>query len=77
MTEKKKLDSSPNLYYSSFIDKGVGELQLMRKDLDGHLKTKYPKIGYECQHCGEKGTYASVTEDHDKVCNKKIVPCPN
>ena len=58
-------------------DKGAGELHLMRKDLDNHLKTKCPKRAYECQHCGEKGTYASITEDHDKVCNKKIVPCPN
>ena len=58
-------------------DKGAGELQLMRKDLDDHLKTKCPKRKYECQHCGEKGTYASITEDHDKVCDKKIVPCLN
>ena len=58
-------------------DKGAGELHLMRKDLDVHLKTKCPKRAYECQHCGEKGTYASITEDHDKVCDKKIVSCPN
>ena len=58
-------------------DKGAGELYLMRKDLDDHLETKCPKRAYECQHCGEKGTYASITEEHDKVCNKKIVPCPN
>ena len=58
-------------------DKGAGELHHMRKDLDDHLKTKCPKRAYECHHCGEKGTYASITEDHDKVCDKKIVPCPN
>ena len=58
-------------------DKGAGELYLVRKDLDDHLKTKCLKRAYECQHCGEKGTYASITEDHDKVCDKKIVPCPN
>ena len=58
-------------------NKGAGELHLMRKDLDDHLKTKCPKRNYECQHCGEKGTYASITEEHDKVCDKKIVPCPN
>ena len=58
-------------------NKGAGELHLMRKNLDDHLKTKCPKRAYECQHCGEKGTYASITEDHDKVCDKKIVPCPN
>ena len=58
-------------------NKGAGELHLNRKDLDDHLKTTCSKRAYECQHCGEKGTYASITEDHDKVCNKKIVPCPN
>ena len=58
-------------------DKGAGELHLMRKDLDDHLKTKCPKRAYECHYCGEKGTYASITETHDKVCDKKIVPCPN
>ena len=58
-------------------NKGAGEMYLMKKDLDKHLKTKCPKRAYECQHCGEKGTYASITEDHNKVCNKKIVPCPN
>ena len=58
-------------------DKGAGQLHLMRRDLDDHFKTKCPKRNYECQHCGEKGTYASITEDHDKVCDKKIVPCPN
>ena len=58
-------------------DKGTGELHLMRKDLDDHLKTKCPKRAYECQHCGKKGTYASITEYHDKVCDKKRVRCPN
>ena len=58
-------------------DKGYGELHLMRKDLDDHIKAKCPKRAYECQHCGEKGTYANITEDHDKECDKKIVPCPN
>ena len=58
-------------------NKGFGELHLMRKDLVDHLKTKCQKRAYECQHCGEKGTYASITEDHDRVCDKKIVPCPN
>ena len=52
-------------------DQGAGELHLMWKDLDKHLMTKCPKRAYECQHCGEKGTYASITEDHDKVCKKR------
>ena len=58
-------------------DKGVGEFLLIRKHLDQHLKTKCPKRAYVCPHCGEKGTFASIIEDHDQVCEKKIVACPN
>ena len=58
-------------------DKGTGELLLIRKHLEEHVKTKCPKRAYECPHCEEKGTFASITEDHDQVCEKKIVACPN
>ena len=49
---------------------------LIRKHLDQHLNTKSPKRAYKCLHYGEKGTFASITEDHDHVCEKKIVACP-
>ena len=58
-------------------DKGAGQLLLIRKHLDQHLKTKCSKRAYECPHCGEKGTFARITEDHDQICEKKIVACPN
>ena len=58
-------------------DEGAGELLLIRKHLDDHVKTKCPKRAYECPHCGEKGTFVSITEDHDQVCEEKIVACPN
>ncbi len=55
-----------------------GELtQLMRKDLEEHVQSRCLKRPFECPHCGEKGTYASITAEHDKVCDKKMVACPN
>ena len=47
-----------------------------RKYLDKHLKDDCPNRDYSCQHCGEKGTYTSITKIHDKVCPKKPVRCP-
>ncbi len=55
-----------------------GELtQLMRKDLEEHVQSRCLKRAFDCPHCGEKGTYASITVEHDKVCDKKMVACPN
>ena len=53
------------------------DLQLTRNVLDDHRKTKCPNRDYECEDCGEKGTYVSITEDHDKMCANKLVPCLN
>ena len=48
--------------------------QFMRKDLDKHLKEDCPNRDYSCEHCGEKGTYASI-QVHDETCRKKKVTC--
>ena len=59
-------------------DKGAGELLLLRKHLDQHLKTKCPKRAYECPHCGEKGTFARITErPRPSVCEEERSLCPN
>ena len=49
----------------------------MRKDLDKHLDGDCPNRDHKCEHCGEKGTYAHITQVHDVTCEMKIVPCPN
>ncbi len=41
------------------------------------MEKKCPNRDYECQYCGEKGKYAEITKVHDKVCEKKIISCPN
>ena len=56
---------------------GDGEFLLIWKDMEEHLKTECPKRAYKCSHCGVEGTYASIMEDHHKVCAKKPVSCPN
>ena len=50
---------------------------IMRKDLDTHLKSHCLNRRYECEYCGEEGTYAFIAYTHDNSCVKKIVPCPN
>ena len=49
---------------------------VMRKDLDRHLAEDCPNRDYECQYCGEKGTYATI-QVHDKTCERKVLPCTN
>ena len=49
----------------------------MRKDLDHHVHNECPNRDHECEHCGEKDTYANITQVHDRVCEKKIIPCTN
>ena len=54
-----------------------GISHFMRKDLGKHLRNFCPNRKINCEHCGEKGTYAYITQVHDSTCEKKIVPCPN
>ena len=49
----------------------------MRKDLNKHLENDCPNRDHKCEHCGEKGTYAHITQVHDNICERKILPCPN
>ena len=50
---------------------------LLRKDLDHHINNECPNRDCECEYCGEKGTYANITQIHYAVCDEKIVSCPN
>ncbi len=49
----------------------------MRKDLNKHLTTACPNRDYKCAYCGEEGTYATITQIHDEICQKKAIPCTN
>ncbi len=50
---------------------------VVRKDLENHVKSECPNRAYKCKFCSKEGTYASIMEDHDHLCLKKPVPCPN
>ena len=55
-----------------------GELHMiMRKDIEKHLNVQCVNRDYECKHCGKKDTYINITDLHEEVCEKKIVPCIN
>lgn len=55
-----------------------GQVRLIvKKDLDKHLKKSCPNRDHTCEHCGEKGTYASITGAHDATCSRKTIPCLN
>ena len=49
----------------------------MRRDLDRHLERDCPNRDYSCQNCGEMGTYDGIVNIHDKICEKKTLPCSN
>ena len=55
-----------------------GEIsRLLRNNLENHLAEECPNRDYKCEYCGEKGTYASITHVHDRVCEQKVIPCTN
>ena len=55
---------------------GIESLCVMRKDLADHL-IECPNRDYSCPHCGEKGIFAKISENHEATCPKKRVDCPN
>lgn len=46
-------------------------------ELEKHLESDCPNRDHKCEHCGRKGTYANITQNHDTFCAKKVVPCIN
>ena len=51
--------------------------QVMRKDLKHHLEAECRQRQYQCEHCGEKGTFEDITKWHYYECPEFPVPCPN
>ena len=52
-------------------------VHVIRKYLDIHINNECPNRDHKCEYCGEKGTYANITQIHDSVCEKKNISCTN
>ena len=52
-------------------------VQLLRHDLDNHLKNDCPNREYTCPRCKYIGRYCDITSTHFDTCPKVIIPCPN
>ena len=55
----------------------LGSKFMLRKNLQHHLKVECEERPYRCEHCGEIGTFKSVTEYHYPTCPEFPVLCPN
>ncbi len=49
---------------------------LLKKELDFHLRNECPNRDYSCEHCGMKDTYYVICSHYSK-CEKKMVLCSN
>jgi TNF receptor-associated factor 4 len=51
-------------------------VQLLRKDVQRHIKEECPRRQYECPHCQEAGEYWERTTKHLEMCPMLEAPCP-
>ena len=48
-----------------------------RRHLKYHEDRECPQRPFQCQYCGEEGTFLSITKDHYEECRQYPVTCPN
>ena len=48
-----------------------------RRYLGDHEDKECPQRPFQCQYCGEEGTFLSITKDHYEECSQYPVTCPN
>uniref|UniRef100_A0A1X7UIT4 RING-type domain-containing protein n=1 Tax=Amphimedon queenslandica TaxID=400682 RepID=A0A1X7UIT4_AMPQE len=48
-----------------------------RRYLKDHEDKECPQRLFQCQYCGEEGTFLSITKDHYEECRQYPVTCPN
>lgn len=57
------------------MDEGQNVRRVLQKDIQQHLRYACHNRAYECEYCGEKGSYLSI-KVHENICEHKIIPCP-
>lgn len=57
-------------------DANRAKVQVMRKDMEDHLKNKCPYRPFQCARCGKNDSYIYITKLHDQYCGKKQIRCP-
>ena len=50
--------------------------RMQRRYLKRHKDKECPQRPFECEHCGEEGTFLSITKDHYDECCWYPVTCP-
>ena len=65
----------PNKCHRGREGKKSKHVQLLRKDLEKHIK-ECPRRQYECPYCQEAGEYWEMTTTHLDECPMIEVPCP-
>ena len=56
---------------------GTRRVELLRKDLAGHLQSQCPNHVTQCVHCEEEGKFIDITTTHLEECQKVKIPCTN
>ena len=49
-------------------------VQLLRRNLDQHLKNKCPNRQHQCPHCKVTGRYCDITTTHLDTCPNVKIP---
>ena len=52
-------------------------IYVIRNYLDIHINNECLNRYHKCEYCGEKDTYANITQNHYSICQKKKIPCTN
>ena len=65
------------LYIPVPCPRECGSEEMLRQDLESHLRDDCSERDYDCPHCNETGRYRERVTSHLQDCPMVVVPCPN